>query len=55
MIGRWINMEQLVEWELAEEIELLGEKLPKFHFVHYKSHMTWTEIEIKPPKWEAGD
>jgi hypothetical protein len=28
-------------WELAGEIELLGESLPQCHFVHYESHMTW--------------
>jgi hypothetical protein len=39
-----INMGQLVEWELAQETELIGRNLPQCHFVH-KSHMTWTKIE----------
>jgi hypothetical protein len=34
-------MANFVEWWLAGEIELLGETLPQYHFVHHKSHMTW--------------
>jgi hypothetical protein len=44
-------VEQSVEWELAEETEVVGEKPPQFNFVHHKSHMTLTELE---PGWEAG-
>jgi hypothetical protein len=45
-IIEWLmNMEQLVEWELTGETEVLGEILPQFHFVHHKSHMSWPEIE----------
>jgi hypothetical protein len=36
-----MNVEQSVEWELAGEIEVLGENLPQRHSVHHKSHMTW--------------
>jgi hypothetical protein len=34
-----MKVEQSVEWELAGEAEELGENLPQYHFVHYKSHM----------------
>jgi hypothetical protein len=42
-------MEQLVEWGLAGETEVLGESLPHCHCVHHKSHMTWPGIEPGPP------
>jgi hypothetical protein len=50
-----MNVEQSVEWELAEETELLGENLPQCHFVHHKSHMTWAGLETGSPRWEASD
>jgi hypothetical protein len=35
-----ISVKQSVEGELAEETEVLREKLPQRHFAHHKSHMT---------------
>jgi hypothetical protein len=32
-----------MEWKLAGKIEVLGENLLHFHFVHLKSHMTIIE------------
>jgi hypothetical protein len=49
-----MNLEQLVEWELAGGSEVLGENLPQWHFLHHKSHMTRPRIESGPPSWEAG-
>jgi hypothetical protein len=49
------SMEDLVEWELAGETEVLGENQPRRRFTHHKSHMTWTGLVPGPPRWEAGD
>jgi hypothetical protein len=38
-------VEQLVEWRLEGETEVLGENLPQRHFVHHKSHMTRPGLE----------
>jgi hypothetical protein len=32
-------VEQSVEYELAGETEMIGEKLPQRQYVHHKSHM----------------
>jgi hypothetical protein len=32
--------EQLVEYELAKETQVLGENQPQRHIVHHKSHVT---------------
>jgi hypothetical protein len=49
-----MSVEQSVEWELAGETEVVGEKLPQRHFIH-KYHMTRLGLEPGPPRWEAGD
>jgi hypothetical protein len=48
-------MENLVEWRLVGEIEVLGENLPQRHSVHHKSHLTRPGLEPGPPRWEASD
>jgi hypothetical protein len=50
-----MSVEQSVEWELAEETEMLGENLPQCHFVHHKSYMTRRGLESGLPRWEASD
>jgi hypothetical protein len=50
-----VIMEQLVEWRLVGETEVLGENLPQRHFAHHKSHMTRPGLKPGPPRWEASD
>jgi hypothetical protein len=38
-------VEQLVEWRLAGETEVLGENVPQRHLVHHKSHMARPGLE----------
>jgi hypothetical protein len=45
----YVCVEQLVEWELAREIELLIENLPQCHFVHRDTYMTLAGIESRLP------
>jgi hypothetical protein len=41
-----VNVEELVEWRLAGETEVLGENLPQRHYVLHKSHLTGPGFEI---------
>jgi hypothetical protein len=43
-----MTMENLVEWRLTEETEVLGENLPQRHFVHHKSHLT--DLGLNPDR-----
>jgi hypothetical protein len=50
-----VIVEQLVDWQLAGETEVLGENLSQHHFVHHKLHMIRPGLEPGPPRWEASD
>jgi hypothetical protein len=53
---RWLmKKEQLVEWELAGETEVLGGDPPQFPFVHHKSQNIWPGIEPGSQSWETGE
>jgi hypothetical protein len=44
-----MDMEQVVEWELAGETEVLVGNIPQRHFIQDKSHTTWLWIESGQP------
>jgi hypothetical protein len=50
MIGRLINVEQLVEWELAGKPQ---QNLPLCQFIKRKYDTDLSEIEPVPPQWET--
>jgi hypothetical protein len=50
-----VMMENLVEWRVSEETEVLGDNLPQRHLIHHKSHLARPEVETGPPRWEADD
>jgi hypothetical protein len=50
-----VRMDNLVEWRLTSETEVLGENLPQSQFVHHKSHLTRPKREPGLPLWEASD
>jgi hypothetical protein len=39
--------------KIGKGIELFGDNLPQYRFVHHKSHMTRPGFEPLPPWWEA--
>jgi hypothetical protein len=49
-----MSVEQSVEC-LAWETEVLGENLRQCRFVQHKSHIVWSGLEPRPPRWEVGD
>jgi hypothetical protein len=49
-------VEKKMEYRLAEETEVLGEKPAPVPLLSItKSHMTRLGFELGPPWWEAGD
>jgi hypothetical protein len=54
MTRRLMNMAHLVECKLAEETAVLEEYLPQCHFVHHKSYVTYSGIEVGTQRYEAG-
>jgi hypothetical protein len=50
-----VILEQLVEWKLAGETEVLGENLPQRHSVHHKIPHDDPVSNPGPQRWEASD
>jgi hypothetical protein len=46
MIDWLLNVEQLVEWELAENCEVLGKNPTQCHF--FAANPTWPDLELNP-------
>jgi hypothetical protein len=41
--------------QLAGETEVLGENMAHYHLAHYKSHVSWPRMEVRPQMLGAGD
>jgi hypothetical protein len=41
--------------ELTGEIEVLGENMSQYHFVHHNPYMTYSGTEPGPTRWQSGD
>jgi hypothetical protein len=50
-----MNMDKVVELEMAGETEVLGENLPQCHVIYHKFHITRPGIEPWPPWQEARE
>jgi hypothetical protein len=50
-----MNMEPLLQRELAVETGVLRENWSYSCFDHLKSHITRVGIELGPPQWEPGE
>jgi hypothetical protein len=51
MIGCLMDVEKVVEWQVARETEALRENMSQWHFVHHKHHFmrpAYVIICIKP-------
>jgi hypothetical protein len=55
MLGWLMNIEQFVEWKLAEETEVLEENTPQCQSVDHKSRFTWPGIEDVSPQLTEHD
>jgi hypothetical protein len=50
-----MSMEQLVEWELVGETEVLGGNLSQRRFSHSKSYKNRPQTEPGSPQWKAAN
>jgi hypothetical protein len=50
-----VIVEQLIEWRLAGETEVLWEHLPQRHLVLHKSHITRTGLDPRPVTQDGSE